>query len=256
MGRVITIASGKGGVGKTTITANLGVALTKADKKVVLVDMDMGLRNIDVTLGMENLVMDHLGDYFEGGMDWQDILIRDERYPNLALLAAAQNLDSSLITEDSFLALIEKLKKEFDLILIDAPAGIGPYFRLAIAAADEGIVVTQPIVPAVRDADKVLHLMEEAGVRNRFLLVNELRYGLSKKKLLMSPQDIRDVLGAELVGVVPEDVQVIVACNEGRTLIGMHSSAGKAIERIAGRICGRAVPLPPFHKRRGGLFHG
>ncbi|MBO4872387.1 MAG: septum site-determining protein MinD [Lachnospiraceae bacterium] len=255
MGRVITIASGKGGVGKTTMTANLGVALTKQGKKTVLVDLDMGLRNIDVILGMENLVLDHLGDYFEGSSDWQDVLIRDERYPDLALLAAAQNLDPSLITEESFLGLIRELKAAFDLILIDAPAGIGPMFQLAAAAADEGIVVTQPTVPAVRDADKVLHLMEEAGISRRFILVNELRLSLTRKKITMTPQDISEVLGSDLVGVVPEDIQVILASNEGKSLVGTASAAGKAIERIAGRLCGRNVPLPAFTRRRGGLFH-
>ena len=255
MGRVITIASGKGGVGKSTMAANLGVGLTKLNKKTVLVDMDMGLRNIDVILGMENLVLDHLGDYFENGSDWHEVLVRDERYPNLAVLAAAQNIDPSLITEDAFLSLIDGLKKEFDLVLIDAPAGVGPFFSLAVSAADEGIVVTQPTVPAVRDADKVLHLMEDAGIKRRFVLVNELRASLLKKKMVMTPQDITDVLGADLVGVVPEDIQVIVACNEGKTLIGSGTVSGNAIERIAKRICGTAVPLPALNKHRGGLFH-
>ncbi len=255
MGRVIVIASGKGGVGKTTMTANLGIALTKQNKKTALLDMDMGLRNIDVMLGMENRVLDHLGDYFEGSLDWQEVLTTDERYPGLSVLAAAQNLDPSLVTEDSFARLIHELKENFDLILIDAPAGIGPFFRLAIGQADEGIVVAQPVVPSVRDADKVLHLMEEAGIRRRFILLNGLRYTLLRHGITMTPQDITEVLGTDLVGVVPEDVQAIIACNKGEPVVGTGCKSGRAIERIAGRMCGMAIPMPALNRRRGGLFH-
>ena len=255
MGRIIVIASGKGGVGKTTVAANLGVGLTKQGKQVALVDMDMGLRNIDVTLGMETCVINHLGDYFDGSLDWQEIVTRDERYPGLAVLAAAQEPEPSLMTQDSFHRLMTALKEAFDIVLIDAPAGIGPYFRLTLPDADEAIVVAHPTIPSVRDADKVLHLLEEAGVKRRFLLVNELRYTLLGKEGMMSPDDITGVLGADLVGVIPADIKVIVACNEGKSLIGARSTAGNALERIAKRVCGIAVPLPPLTRRRGGLFH-
>ena len=136
MGRVIAIASGKGGVGKTTFASNLGVGLTKRGKKTVVVDMDMGLRNIDVMLGMETGVINHLGDYFEGSLDWMDCLTEDERYPGLSVLAAAQNQEDSLMTEESYAALIRELREAFDMVIIDAPAGIGSYFRLAVTSAD------------------------------------------------------------------------------------------------------------------------
>jgi septum site-determining protein MinD len=255
MGRVIAITSGKGGVGKTTFSANLGVGLSRRGKKTVLVDMDMGLRNVDVMLGMETAVVNHLGDYFEGGLDWEDCLTTDERYPGLSVLAAAQNLDPSLITEESFSYLIGELKEAFDIVVIDAPAGIGSYFRLAISQADEGIVVVHTAVPSVRDADKVLHILEESGIGRRFILVNELRFSLMKNKAIMTPQDISEILGAELVGVIPYDIEAILACNDGRALTGTASPAGKALERIADRVCGMAVPLPPFRRLRGGLFH-
>ena len=254
MSRVIAIGSGKGGVGKTTAAANLGVALAAAGKKVVLVDLDLGLRNIDVMLGLETVVLNHLGDVLSGRLTLEEALTTDERYPGLSLLAASQQTDLSLFTKEAVCSVTEKLKESFDVVIMDSPAGIGPLFDLAIAGADEGIVVTDPVVPAVRDADKVLHLMEEAGIRKRFILVNHLRWRLMRSEVMMTPDDISDVLGVPLVGVIPEDEQVIVCCNAGKTLIGTGTPAGKAFERIAQRVLGTAVPLPELNRRRGGLF--
>ena len=250
MSRVIAIGSGKGGVGKTFTASNLAVGLTRQGKKVALLDMDMGLRNIDVTLGLETSVINHLGDYFSEGLPWEECVTEDERYPGLSLFAAAQMPRIEDITEEKLRTLLDALREAFDLILIDCPAGIGPYFRMTIRCADESTVVT-----AVRDADKVLHLMEEAGIQRRFILVNRLRYTLLKRTVMMTPEDISEVLGTELVGVIPDDEAAIVACNEGRPLIGQASKAGRALERIAMRVGGMAAPLPPLKKSRGGLFH-
>lgn len=254
MGRIIVIASGKGGVGKTTTAVNLGVGLSREGKKVMLVDLDAGLRNVDVVLGLETVVLNHLGDYFDGSLSWQEALTEHECYPGLHLLAAPQSIDLSLVTDDSFRILMEELRVAYDIILLDCPAGIGPYFRMAIGCADEGIVVTNPVITAVRDADKVLHLMEKAGLARRFVLVNRLHYKFTKSRTLMTPEDIADVLGTELVGVVPEDEDVIIACNEGKSLIGGNGAASRALERTVKRLCGQSVDLPPLNRRRGGLF--
>jgi len=255
MGRVITIASGKGGVGKTTMAVGLGEALAAQGKKVLLVDLDMGLRNIDVLLGMETRVLNHLGDYFAGSLSWQEALTEDENRPGLYLLAASQNMDLSLVTEESMIKLCRELREAFDLVLLDCPAGVGHYFQIACACADEGIVVTNPSITAVRDADKVLYLMGGAGVKDRFVLVNRLRYKLTKSRVLMTPEDISDVLGTELVGVVPEDEGVLIAGNEGRSLLSTRTPSAAAFKRIARRMLGMAEDLPPYRLRRGGLFH-
>ena len=254
MARVIVIASGKGGVGKTTMAAGIGAFLGAMNKKTVLMDLDMGLRNIDVLLGMETQVLNHWGDYIAGRLPLMECLTHDERFPGLSLLAAAQNEESASLTPEILKDITDQLKEEYDIILIDCPAGIGPLFKAACSCGEEGIVVTNPVVSAVRDADKVLHLMEKLGISRRFILVNAVRFRLMKHSVMMSPQDINEVLGVDLLGVVPEDEEVLIACNRGMPPVDKAYPAGRALKRIADRIAGQAVPLPPLNKKRGGLF--
>ena len=255
MSRVIVIASGKGGVGKTTIAANLGICLGQAERKTALVDLDLGLRNVDVTLGLETVVLNHLGDFFEERMPLEEVVTTDERYPGLALLAAPQNMDPADLKEEQLERLVQELRAAYDVILIDAPAGVGPVFSAAVKLADEGVVVTTPTVSAVRDADKVLHLMEAAGIPYRFVIVNMLRRQLMKEGIMMSPDDIRDVLGTPLLGVIPDDETALVGCNTGRPLVTVKCMSGSALRRIAERVRGTALSLPPLTARRRGLFH-
>ena len=255
MSRVIVIASGKGGVGKTTIAAGLGVCLGQAGRKTALIDLDLGLRNIDVALGLETVVLNHLGDYFEDRMPLEEVVTTDERYPNLALLAAPQNMEPGQLDPEKLERLVQELRASYEVILIDSPAGVGSVFSAAIRLADEGVVVTAPAVSAVRDADKVLHLMEAAGIRYRFVIVNLLRQRLMKNKIMMSPEDIRDVLGTPLLGVIPEDETAVICGNTGKSPVEVRCMSGSAIRRIAERVRGTALSLPPMTRRRGGLFH-
>ncbi len=255
MSRIIAISSGKGGVGKTTAAANLGAALAARGQKTVLVDLDLGLRNLDVALGLETRVFYHLGDVLTAACELDEALVTDpERYPGLALLPAAQALDDGVVNLSSLRMLTDMLKKQFDMILVDSPAGIGPVFGTLIRCADEGIVVTAPVVAAVRDADKVLHLMEEAGIRKRSVLVNNVRPELVKKGFMMKPEDITDTLGVDLIGAIPDDDNVIIYANEGKALTGSRTPAGLAFDRIAARLMGEDVPVSAFKKKKKGLF--
>lgn len=252
MATVYAVTSGKGGVGKTTAAAAIGAGLAAAGKRTVLIDMDIGLRNLDVALGLETLVFYHIGDVLKGTVPLEDAMVSSERFPGLALLAAAQSVQPGLITPDALCGLIEALAKQADCILIDCPAGIGEYFRAVIPFADEGIVVTTPVVSAVRDADKVLHLLEEAGARRRRVIVNALRPELVRRGAMMAAQDITDVLGAELLGIVPDDDEVIRLVNEGRPVSASRSPAGAAYDRIVRRLLGEDVPFPPLKNKKKG----
>ncbi|MBP5153884.1 MAG: septum site-determining protein MinD [Lachnospiraceae bacterium] len=252
--RVIVITSGKGGVGKTTTAANLGVGLAALGRSTLLVDMDMGLRNLDVALGQEDRVYYHLMDILNGVCSIQDALLSDPRYPNLRFLAASQMTREEQLPSDQVRMLMNDLAHSFDVILLDSPAGIGNGFRSAILSATEAIVVTTPTMTAVRDADRVLHLLEDAGVRDRSLLINRSRADMVAKGAMLEARDIADILGVPLVGIVPEDDQVLLSGNDGETLIGSGSLAGQAYERIARRLLGQTVPLPEKKKKRGWFF--
>ena len=242
--RVIVITSGKGGVGKTTTTANIGAALADKGHKVLLIDTDIGLRNLDVVMGLENRIVYDLIDVIEGRCRVSQALIKDKRCPNLVLLPAAQIRDKNDVNTDQMKELIFSLKESFDYILIDCPAGIEQGFKNAIAAADEAIVVTTPEVSATRDADRIIGLLEAAGIKNPRLVVNRLRIDMVKDKNMLGVEDILDILAVKLLGVVPDDENVVISTNKGEPLVYKGDSlAAKAFKNIASRIEGVEVPL-------------
>ena len=242
--RVIVITSGKGGVGKTTTTANIGAALADKGHKVLLIDTDIGLRNLDVVMGLENRIVYDLIDVIEGRCRISQALIKDKRCQNLVLLPAAQIRDKNDVSTEQMKELIFSLKDSFDYILIDCPAGIEQGFKNAIAAADEAIVVTTPEVSATRDADRIIGLLEAAGIKNPRLVINRLRIDMVKDKNMLGVEDILDILAVKLLGVVPDDETVVISTNKGEPLVYKGDSlAAKAFKNIASRIEGTEVPL-------------
>jgi septum site-determining protein MinD len=244
MGEVIVITSGKGGVGKTTTTANIGTGLALAGKKVVLIDTDIGLRNLDVVMGLENRIVYDLVDVVEGFCRVKQALIKDKRYEGLYLLPAAQTRDKTAVSPQQMMKLCEELKEEFDYIVIDCPAGIEQGFKNAIAGADRAIVVTTPEVSAVRDADRIIGLLEANELKNPKLLVNRVRIDMVKRGDMMNIDDIIDILAIGLIGVVPDDEKIVVSTNKGEPAITDDKSvAGQAYRNIAKRIMGAEVPF-------------
>ena len=242
--RVIVITSGKGGVGKTTTTANIGASLAEKGHKVLLIDTDIGLRNLDVVMGLENRIVYDLIDVIEERCRISQALIKDKRCPNLVLLPAAQIRDKNDVNADQMKELISSPKDSFDYILIDCPAGIEQGFKNAIAAANEAIVVTTPEVSATRDADRIIGLLEAAGIKNPRLVINRLRIDMVKDKNMLSVEDILDILAVKLLGVVPDDENVVISTNKGEPLVYKGDSlAAKAFKNIASRIEGVEVPL-------------
>ena len=242
--RVIVITSGKGGVGKTTTTANIGAALAEKGHKVLLIDTDIGLRNLDVVMGLENRIVYDLIDVIEERCRISQALIKDKRCQNLVLLPAAQIRDKNDVNVDQMKELISSLKDSFDYILIDCPAGIEQGFKNAIAAANEAVVVTTPEVSATRDADRIIGLLEAAGIKNPRLVINRLRIDMVKDKNMLSVEDILDILAVKLLGVVPDDENVVISTNKGEPLVYKGDSlAAKAFKNIASRIEGVEVPL-------------
>ncbi len=244
MGEVIVVTSGKGGVGKTTTTANIGVGLALAGKKVVLIDTDIGLRNLDVVMGLENRIVYDLVDVVEGFCRVKQALIKDKRYDGLYLLPAAQTRDKSAVSPQQMMKLCDELREEFDYIIIDCPAGIEQGFKNAIAGADRAVVVTTPEVSAVRDADRIIGLLEANELKNPRLLVNRVRIDMVKRGDMMNIDDIIDILAIGLIGVVPDDEKIVVSTNKGEPAITDDKSpAGQAYRNIAKRIMGEEVPF-------------
>ena len=252
--RVIVVTSGKGGVGKTTTTANIGAGLADRGHKVLLIDTDIGLRNLDVVMGLENRIVYDLVDVIEERCRISQAFIKDKRCPNLVLLPAAQIRDKNDVSPEQMKVLIDSLKASFDYILIDCPAGIEQGFKNAIVAADEAIVVTTPEVSATRDADRIIGLLEASGIKeprlvvNRIridmVVVNRIRIDMVKDKNMLSVEDILDILGIKLLGVVPDDETVVISTNKGEPLVYKGDSlAAKAFKNIANRIEGVDVPL-------------
>lgn len=244
MGEVIVITSGKGGVGKTTTTANIGTGLAALGYKVVLVDTDIGLRNLDVVLGLENRIVYDIVDVTNGNCRLKQALIKDKRFDGLHLLPAAQTKDKTAVNPDQMRELCTDLKKEFDYVIMDCPAGIEQGFKNAIAGAERAIVVTTPEVSAVRDADRIIGLLEAAELHEPKLIVNRLRPAMVKKGDMMSIEDIIDILAINLLGVVPEDEMIVVTTNKGEpAVLDSKSRAGEAYRNIARRITGEDVSL-------------
>ena len=242
-GRRIVITSGKGGVGKTTTTANLGAALAKRDRKVALVDTDIGLRNLDLVLGVEKRIVFDLVEVVEGRCRLKQALIRDKRFPSLHLLAAAQTREKTAVTQEQMDALMAELAEEVDFVLIDCPAGIEHGFRNAIAGAREAIVVTTPEVSAIRDADRVVGKLRERGLPHS-LIVNRVRPEMVHNGEMMSVDDVRDVLGTDILGVIPDDEEVIDTTNRGEPLVlDPNQRLAPIYTKIARRLEGEQVPL-------------
>ncbi|WP_379130855.1 septum site-determining protein MinD [Paenibacillus sp. sgz500958] len=252
MGEAIVVTSGKGGVGKTTTTANIGTALALQGKKVCLVDTDIGLRNLDVVMGLENRIIYDLVDVAEGRCRLNQALVKDKRFDELFMLPAAQTKDKTSVTPEQVKDIILELKKEFEYILIDCPAGIEHGFRNAIAGADKAIVVTTPENAAVRDADRIIGLLEQSQVESPKLIVNRIRPNLVKSGDMLDIEDILQVLNIDLIGIVPDDELVIKAANAGEpTVMNPDSSAAIAYRNIARRILGDSVPLMQLNRKSG-----
>ena len=244
--RRIVLTSGKGGVGKTTTTANLGATLAKRGKKVILVDADIGLRNLDLVLGVEKRIVFDLVEVVEGRCQLRQALIKDKRLENLSILPAAQTRDKTAISELQMTQVVEQLGEMCDFVLIDCPAGIEHGFRNAIAGATEAIVVTTPEVSAIRDADRVIGKLHERGLPLR-LIVNRLRPEMVRSGDMLSVDDVTDILSAELLGIVPDDEEVIDTTNKGEPIVLQPESRLAAIyDKIARRLDGELVPFTQF----------
>jgi septum site-determining protein MinD len=262
-GRAIVITSGKGGVGKTTTTANVGAALAAAGKRVVLVDADVGLRNLDIVLGLESRVKHHVLDVLEEKVTLDEALVRDKRNDNLYLLAAAQTREKEDVITEQMKALIERLRERFEYVLIDCPAGIEMGFKNAVAGAGHAIVVCTPEVSAVRDADRVVGLLPNTWRPE--LIINRLRPHLVRKGKMLSVDDVNGILRLPLLGVIADEPGVIVATNKGEPLaLDPTSETGAAYRAIAAKIAGEQVAAPTVHvpasggllSRLGSMFGG
>jgi len=253
--RVITVTSGKGGVGKTTTTANIGVALARRGRTVVVIDGDIGLRNLDGVMGLENRVVYNLIHVIRGAAPAERALIRDKRVPGLMLLAADQHADKDDVTPDEMVELCEALRGLADFVIVDSPAGIEQGFRNALAPADEVILITTPEVSAVRDADRVIGLVETAGKPQPRLILNRIKPELVAQGDMLTTEDVLDVLRIDLLGIVPEDSAIIAATNRGEPVaLDAASRAGQAYHNIAARIEGEAVPLMALDAAHPGLL--
>lgn len=260
MSEVIVVTSGKGGVGKTTTSANIGTGLAAMGKRVVLIDTDIGLRNLDVVMGLENRIVYNLVDVIEGKCRVKQALIKDKRHPSLYLLPSAQTKDKTAVSPDQMVKMIGQLREQFDYIILDCPAGIEQGFKNAIAGADRAIVVTTPEVSAIRDADRIIGLLESNEIKKIELLINRLRMDMIRRGDMMSVDDVVEILAANLIGAVPDDEGVVISTNQGEPLAGEETRAGQAFLNISRRIIGEAVPLmelskpETFFSRMTGLF--
>ncbi|WP_117170436.1 septum site-determining protein MinD [Paraliobacillus sediminis] len=252
MGEAIVITSGKGGVGKTTTTANLGTALALMDKKVCLMDTDIGLRNLDVVMGLENRIIYDIVDVVQKRCKLKQALIKDKRFDCLYLLPAAQTSDKSDLTPEGMIEMIAELKEEYDYILIDCPAGIEQGYKNAVAGADRAIVVTTPEKSSVRDADRIIGLLEKEDIEPPHLVINRIRNHMMKNGDMLDIDEIVQILSIELLGVIADDDEVIKASNHGEPVVFQpNTRASIAYRNIARRILGESVPLLSFDDEKG-----
>ena len=251
MSEVIVITSGKGGVGKTTTTANIGTGLAKLGKKVVMIDTDIGLRNLDVVMGLENRIVYNLVDIVEGNCRLKQALIKDKRYSNLFLLPSAQTRDKSAVSPEQMRKLVDELRKDFDYILLDCPAGIEQGFKNAIAGADRAIIVTTPEVSAIRDADRIIGLLEASDLRDIHLIINRLRPDMIARGDMMSVDDVTEILAVDLIGTLLDDEQIVIATNQGEPLSGKNSQAEEEYRNICKRLMGEEVPFAELRRKKG-----
>ncbi len=252
--KVITVTSGKGGVGKTTITANLASALAMLDKRVVAIDADIGLRNLDVVMGLENRIVYDLVDVIEGRCRLRQAMIKDKRQPELYLIPAAQTRDKMAVSPSDMILVCDQLRQEMDYIIIDSPAGIERGFRNAIAPADQVLVVTNPEVSSVRDADRIIGLIEAEEKGPGYLIVNRLKPAMVARGDMLSVEDVLDILAIQLIGVIPEDETILVSTNQGLPVAMSSvngSSASQAFRNVAQRLTGQDVPFLDLSAKPG-----
>jgi septum site-determining protein MinD len=250
--KIITITSGKGGVGKTTATANIGAALASRGQKVVCIDADIGLRNLDVVMGLENRIVYDLVDAVEGRCRLKQAMIKDKHIPDLYLIPSAQTRDKTAVSPSDMIRLCNELRQDMDWVIVDSPAGIERGFKNAIAPADQVIVITNPEVSAVRDADRIIGIVEAEEKGTPKLLLNRLNLEMVKQNNMLSADDVVDLLAIHLLGIIPEDKKVIISTNQG-TPIAMDekSLAGQAYQNISRRLLGEEVPLLDLDKGSG-----
>jgi septum site-determining protein MinD len=250
--KVLTITSGKGGVGKTTATANIGVALAALGQKVVCIDSDIGLRNLDVVMGLENRIVYDLVDVVEGRARLKQAMIKDKRLPELHLIPAAQTRDKTAISPTDMIRICDELRPETDWILIDSPAGIERGFRNAIAASDTALIITNPEVSAVRDADRIIGLLEAEQKGPGKLIINRIKPELVERGDMLDTADVLEILAVDLIGLIPEDETVLISTNRGNpAALDPKSKAGQAFRDIAKRLMGEDVPFPPLDGTEG-----
>ncbi len=248
-GKVIVVTSGKGGVGKTTTVANISSALARMGHKMVVIDLDIGLKKLDLILGLENRIIYDIVQVIEGECTLKQALVKDKRFPDLYMLPAAQTRNKDDIKPEQVKVICEQLKPDFDYIIIDCPAGIEQGFRNAIAAADRAIVVTNPEVSAVRDADRIIGMLESAEFKDIKLVVNRLQANMVKSGDMLSIEDLLEHLCIDLLGIVPEDKKVLISTNKGEPIVLNGSSlAGTAFNNIARRLNGEEIDFPTFQE--------